>query len=315
MMEGEEKPSLSESWDGNREPAELTDEDSDYLQEEFFQVKELLPIRDKLTDELEDDSRDGINRETLKNVRPILRVLEGNILQKIENLMKDTGGSPRAWSILEDFSQFDDMDPVESALWLQDLATRVPRTLLRKRKLRGGALAIIRDISASMSGSRAQWSSMLILGLIRMVKQRRMRVGYIEFNHKCTKYADNNTFFSRAYTRIGETASRCRCGGYTNYQLPLLDAFGEFIRIHDSVKHVVFITDGRPTDGDRKIVREIEHARRENISVHSIYIGLKDSPDILRTLSEETKGTHFQVASDSTGTIRLKTIRRSSRIA
>lgn len=306
---------MSESWEGNRKPAELTDEDLDYLEDEFFHVKDLLPIREKLTDELEDDPRDGINRETLKNVRPILRVLEGNILQKTENLMKDTGGSPRAWSNLEDFSQFDDMDPVESALWLQELITRVPRTLLRKRKLRGGALAIIRDISASMSGSRAQWSSMLILGLIRMVKQRRMRVGYIEFNHKCTKYADNNTFFSRAYTRIGETASRCRCGGYTNYQLPLVDAFGEFTKIHDTVKHVVFITDGRPTDGDREIVREIEQARRDNISVHSIYMGIKDSPEILRTLSEKTKGTHFQVASDSKGAIRLKTIRRSSRLA
>jgi uncharacterized protein with von Willebrand factor type A (vWA) domain len=312
-MEEVERFPFSESWEGNRQPAELTDENFEYLKDEFFHVKELLPIREKLTDELEDDPMDGINRETLKNVRPILKVLEGNILQKTENLMKDSGGSPRAWSNLEDFSQFDDMDPVESALWLQELTTKVPRTLLRKRKLKGGAIAIIRDISASMSGSRAQWSSMLILGLIRMVRQRRMRVGYIEFNHKCTKYADNNTFFSRAYTRLGETASRCRCSGYTNYQLPLLDAFREFTRIHDNVKHVVFITDGRPTDGDREILREIEQARRDRISVHSIYIGLRDSPEILRTLSEKTKGTHFQVVSDSSGAIRLKTVKRFSR--
>jgi uncharacterized protein with von Willebrand factor type A (vWA) domain len=249
-----------------------------------------------------------MNRETLKDVRPILKVIEGNIIQKTEDLMRDFGGSPRSWTKLEDFSQFDDLDPVESSIWLDMLNPKLPRAMLRSKKIKGGALAIIRDISSSMTGSRAQWSSMLILGLIRMTRRRRMRLGYMEFNHQTTKYLKERVFFTRSYNRIGDMASRCLCSGFTNYQLPLLDVIREFNIVHDKIKHVVFITDGRPTEGDREIAREIELAKRDNIAVHSIYIGKKESPEILRILSKETGGAHFQVGSDDFGRIKLRTL-------
>jgi hypothetical protein len=267
-----------------------------------------LPTRDKVGEEILDRTEEDVNKETLKDVRPILKVIEGNIVQKTEDLMKDFGGSPREWSRLEDFSQFDDMDPVESAVWFEDLNPRMPRALLRKRKLKGGALAIVRDISSSMTGSRAQWSSMLILGLVRIARRRRMRIGYLEFNHQSTKYMKHEIFFNRSYNMIGDIASRCSCSGFTNYQLPLLDVIKEFTRVYDKIKHVVFITDGRPTEGDREITREIELSKKEKIAVHSIYIGRKESPEILRCLSEKTGGTHFQVGSDDFGIIRLKTL-------
>ncbi len=222
--------------------------------------------------------------------------------------MKDSGGSPRSWSRLEDFSHFDDVDPVDSTVWLSHLNPKMPMALLRKRKLKGGALAIVRDISSSMTGSRAQWSSMLILGLVRIARKRRMRLGYLEFNHQSTKFLRNRTFFNRSYTRIGDIASRCRCSGFTNYQLPLLDAIKEFKDVSDRIKHVVFITDGRPTEGDREISREIKIAQKDGIAVHSIYIGKKESPEILRTLSKKTGGAHFQVGPDENGSLKLKTL-------
>ncbi len=261
-----------------------------------------------MSDDVRDRVEEDTNKETLRDVRPILKVIEGNIVQKTEDLMKDYGGSPRSWSRLEDFSQFEDIDPVDSAVWLKQLRPTLPRALLRKRKLKGGALAVIRDISSSMTGTRAQWSSMLILGLIRMARRRRMKLGYIEFNHQSTKFTKSRLFFNRSYNKIGDLASKCLCSGFTNYQLPLLDAIREFRSVNDKVKHVVFITDGRPTEGDREISREIELASKDDIAVHSIYIGKKDSPEILRTLSTKTGGTHFQVGPDDFGKLKLKTL-------
>jgi uncharacterized protein with von Willebrand factor type A (vWA) domain len=267
-----------------------------------------LPTREKTDDNVMDRGEDEVNRESLSDVRPILKVIEGNIVQKTEDLMKDYGGSPRGWSRLEDFSLFDDVDPVDSAVWLSHLNPKMPMALVRKRKLKGGALAIVRDISSSMTGSRAQWSSMLILGLIRIARKRRMRLGYVEFNHQSIKFLRKKNFFNRSYTTIGDMASRCRCSGFTNYQLPLLDAIKEFKSVYDRIKHVVFITDGRPTEGDREIAREIKLAQRDKIAVHSIYIGKKESPEILRVLSKRTGGSHFQVGPDDSGTLRLKTL-------
>lgn len=265
-----------------------------------------MPTREKTNDEFLDRGEDEVNRESLSDVRPILKVIEGNIVQKTEDLMKDYGGSPRSWSRLEDFSLLDDVDPVDSAVWLSHLNPKMPMALLRKRKLKGGALAIIRDISSSMTGSRAQWSSMLILGLIRIARKRKMRLGYVEFNHQSTKFLRKNNFFNRSYTMIGDMASRCRCNGFTNYQLPLLDTIREFKAVYDRIKHVVFITDGRPTEGDREIMREIKLAQKDRIAVHSIYIGKKESPEILRILSKKTGGTHFQVGPDEHGNLRLR---------
>jgi uncharacterized protein with von Willebrand factor type A (vWA) domain len=262
-----------------------------------------------MSDDMRDRGDDEFNKESLRDVRPILKVIEGNIVQKTEDLMKDYGGAPRAWSRLEDFSQFEDVDPVESAMWFEQLSPTLPRAVLRMRKLKGGALTVIRDVSSSMTGTRAQWSSMLILGLVRMARRRKMKLGYIEFNHQSTKYSKNKHFFNRSYNKIGDIASKCLCSGFTNYQLPLLDAIREFKAVNDKVKHIVFITDGRPTEGDREITREIELASNDNIFVHSIYIGKKESPEILRTLSKKTDGTHFQVGPDDFGRLKLKTLK------
>jgi Mg-chelatase subunit ChlD len=301
-------PSL-ENGEGN---IEAVDDDSNAVPLDSFEVRDLSPARDRKDDALA-DLHEEINQEILRDVRPILKVIEGNILQKTETLMKDYGGTPRGWSRFEEFSQFADMDPVELALWTDQQRTESPRALLRKKKMKGGALAIIRDISSSMTGSRSHWSSMFILGLIQLVRKKRMKLGYIEFNHHSKKYMNRSAFFSRAYKKVSEVASRCRCNGFTNYQLPLQDAFREFRDITVRGKHIVFITDGRPTDGDREIAGEISQAQRENITVHSIYIGKREPPDILYTLSDKTGGAHFQVGSDDDGRIRLSTVRNPHR--
>ena len=55
----------------------------------------------------------------------------------------------------------------------------------RARRARGGAVAIVRDISASMWGLHAKWASSVILRLVDTVARRaKMRVAYLEFNEQ-----------------------------------------------------------------------------------------------------------------------------------
>ena len=60
----------------------------------------------------------------------------------------------------------------------------LPRTIQRERVARGGALAIVRDISHSMWGVHSKWASSVILRLIELTRRTHMRLGYIEFNER-----------------------------------------------------------------------------------------------------------------------------------
>lgn len=138
FQEREEEAQPQEINEGQAEPTELSDKDFDQFPDKSFVVKDLLPTREKMGEEVVDRGEEEVNKESLSDVYPILKVIEGNIVQKTEDLMKDYGGSPRSWSRLEDFSLFDDVDPVDSAVWLAHLNPKMPIAMLRKRKLKGG---------------------------------------------------------------------------------------------------------------------------------------------------------------------------------
>ena len=52
-----------------------------------------------------------------------------------------------------------------------------------------------------MAGIYSKWASSVILRLVEMARKKRMRVGYIEFNHLSTKYQVDGRFFMRDYKR------------------------------------------------------------------------------------------------------------------
>ena len=64
------------------------------------------------------------------------------------------------------------------------MTPNLPRTIQRERVARGGALAIVRDISHSMWGVHSKWASSVILRLIELTRRTHMRLGYIEFNER-----------------------------------------------------------------------------------------------------------------------------------
>jgi uncharacterized protein with von Willebrand factor type A (vWA) domain len=133
-----------------------------------------------------------------------------------------------------------------------------------------------------------------------------MRVGYIEFNHLSTKYQVEGKFFVRDYEKMSRRALNLHCSGCTNYQNSLEDALKEFQRLGPGNQHILFLTDGVPTQGDWEVKSERELAKDLGVAIHTIFIGKNKCPRILEIISEETSGAQFQAATDRYGIIRIE---------
>jgi len=58
-------------------------------------------------------------------------------------------------------------------------------------------------------------------------------------------------------------------------------------------QHVLFITDGQPTSGERAVGEQIARAQALGVAVHTIFIGNAACPPILDELSVTTGGERF----------------------
>ena len=58
-------------------------------------------------------------------------------------------------------------------------------------------------------------------------------------------------------------------------------------------QHILFITDGQPTSGDRSVTKELERARVMGVSIHTVFIGYRACPAVLDMLSKQTNGSRF----------------------
>ncbi|MBI4595518.1 MAG: AAA family ATPase [Candidatus Tectomicrobia bacterium] len=246
-----------------------------------------------------------LNPETVDNIEILLKTLKGRLEKNLAESFPHPGGQPRRWKRMNSFDDVLDSDLVESTIWSENLHPQLPRVLHRERNIRGGELAILRDVSSSMMGRYSKWASAVVAGLMELARKQRMRVGYIEFNHMSMKYLDTGKFFTRDYDKIFQRACNIKCFGYTNYQRSLSDALVEFSNRRMHNKHIVFLTDGVPTQGDWEVKKERELAQKFGVSIHSIFIGTSECPKILEIISDETGGSQFQAATDRRGVIRI----------
>lgn len=251
------------------------------------------------------DERQDYNEEMLANLKPLLQVLEGRIVRQVAQEEDFSGGQPRRYRSMAFPEDFWDSHPVEGCLWLEDALPGSPRVLRRTRKEKGGEIAILRDVSLSMAGRSSRWVSMVIMGLMEIAKKGRMKVGYIEFNHNSHPYLDRGKFFSQNYPKLSERARDCNCVGLTNYEAPLRDAIREFDLRGPRKRHLIFLTDGLPTEGDPEVREEISMAQKARIAIHSVFIGRSHCPPILRSVSRRTGGIHFQVAPNRNGVLQI----------
>ncbi len=246
------------------------------------------------------------NLESADNIKVIMKVLEGNFQRNIAKKAVHPGGVPRKWKKMSFFDELEDVDPLEVFIWSENSSPSLPRVHQREKKSLGGEIAILRDISTSMMGVYSEWSSSVVRGVVELARAKNMRVGYVEFNHKSYKYKRNSKFFTRDYEWILELASNTECSGNTNYEDALREALIEFRGRGLRNKHILFITDGIPTSGDCEVVSERNLARRLGVAIHSIFIGSRNYPKILETISKETVGTQFIASKGKHGTITIK---------
>ncbi len=253
-----------------------------------------------------DNTEMNLDQESIANIEVLMRVLKGRIERNVAEKIPHLGGQPRKWRRMHSFHDILDTDPVESAIWYDHITPQLPRVLLRERFDRGGDLAILRDISSSMAGIYSKWASSVILRLVELARKKRMRVGYIEFNHLSTKYQVDGKFFVRDYDKMAQRALALHCSGCTNYQNSLEDALTEFKRLGRGNQHILFLTDGVPTQGDWEVKNERALAQELGVSIHTIFIGKNKCPRILEIISEESDGAQFQASTDRHGVIRIE---------
>lgn len=239
--------------------------------------------------------------QPVRNIKMLLEQIRGQLERNPAELQNHPGGAPRSYRRMTSLGDFLDSDYAETAIWLEQTHPSLPRVYRRRKKYAGGKVVLIRDVSQSMEGRYARWTSSVVRNLIEVVRRQRMRIGYIEFNHLSRKFEHNGRFFTRDYARINEQASNVTCTGVTNYQYPLRDALDELQRGGTHNKHILFITDGEPTQGDWLVREERRRACMLSVSIHTLFIGATQCPEILDLLSEETRGSRFHAFPDVQG--------------
>jgi len=250
----------------------------------------------------EDAIAAAIAAEQVGDLRPLLSVLKGRIDRGLAEFRPHRGGHPRSYQRLENFDDFGDVDAVEALLWNDNPQPLLPRVYRRSKIESGGAFAVLRDTSMSMSGVWNNWASSLVYAMTQLAQSKRMKMGYIEFNHRLTQYTADDEFFVRDYDALTSAIFRAKCEGVTDYQLPISTALREFQKLPTDRNnhHILFLTDGLPTAGDRHLVRELALARTLGVSIHSVFIGYQTFPTILQRLSDGTGGYQFMAFMDST---------------
>jgi MoxR-like ATPase len=296
--EGARNEQTEESTEVEATPTNQESEDtSPYRKEvQYENIKRQTPEKERSS---------AINKEKIDDLDIILKVIEGEVQRSIASRREVQGGVPKQMRNMRTLDDFFDSDPGESSVWVQNVHPSTPRVFRRTRKERGGRLAVIRDISQSMTGKSSLWVSMVVIGLVEMARQSKMAVGYVEFNHQSYKYMDLGHFFTRNYEALMKKSMETQCSGFTDYQNALDDALKEFAQVRGGRQHVIFLTDGMPTSGDKEVRNELKIAKKLGVSIHSIFIGREQCPPILKKISKETGGIHFQVMPNKEGMVKI----------
>lgn len=241
-------------------------------------------------------------------IASLVAALEGRMARGGASRDEDPAGAPRSWRRLRGLDEWLEADPAEAWLWASGRLPEPPRVPRRERRGRGGAVAVLRDVSASMEGRLGAWAGEVVCALAALGRRRRLKLGYVEFNHAAERFSHARRFFHGRYDAIAALAARRRCEGRTSYQAPLRVALDELARAPERERHVVLLTDGVPVVGDPEVREERAAARRLGVRVHTVFLGTGPRPEVLDRLAAETGGLGFRALPRAGRGIRVEAV-------
>jgi len=256
----------------------------------------------------------------IEGMEALLASLRGSLQQSRADISRRPGGLPRRWRKMRGLHDIDDTDWAAFSLWCSAPSPSLPHAVERQRRDRGGAVAVIRDVSDSMSEHLlANCASSAILSIVELARSSHMRVGYAEFGSTSWKHTSRDQhgvsrFFTRDYPAIRGLALNLKTRGCTHYQDAVRGVLLEFERLAvvgrglGQRKHLVMISDGEPTMGCLDLHNERAWAQQLRVCVHTIFIGAGHYPPVLARLALDTGGKRFQAVPQyfhQSGTVRI----------
>lgn len=242
------------------------------------------------------------------DVQRLVDALAGRLDRLRVEATSEPGGVPRRRSRLSRLDELLDADPVEAALFVEGGWPDSPAVLRRERRVLGGALALLRDVSASMEGPLSRFAGEVVAGMVRVCARRRMRVAYVEFHHEAEPFRVDGRLFHRRYADLLARAGCARAEGRTSYEAPLRLALEAFRRRPGHGRHLLLVTDGVPVVGDPWVRAERRLARDLGVRVHTVFLADEEFPPVLDQLARDTGGSRFRVEPQRSGRLRVRAL-------
>ena len=307
---GAQAPQLFQSAPPERSPSQQRSPDQQQLEEEedapqgppslimraMGMLADLLPKRKAPPPPMNFDA------ESVEGLNLLLAALEGQFeRQRVARVARRRDPArPAAAPLFDGFA-----DDADGARRRRGASGRRRAAAARSRPVQAAARRRARDSPRRLdvdAWPNAKYASSLALRVIELARRRKMRVGMLEYSDAVTKLQPGDGFFSRDYNKLQSFARRLECGGLTDYEASIGGALMEFqsdrrLRCRHTPKHILFLTDGAPTKGDRKCVDVRNLAALAGVRIHTLFVQTEDAdayPSVLDSLAADTFGSRMQ---------------------
>jgi len=157
-------------------------------------------------------------------------------------------------------------------------------------------IIFVLDLSGSMTGKKISQLKQAMLVILKDL-QKKDRFNIITFSSGVRKWRPDlvSAADSEHIHEAKQFVQAMQADGMTNINLALLTAVKDFYKIEEKNRAsiIFFLTDGMPTEGERKsaeITKNVKQANEKNVALISLAFGSGADYDSLKTISVQNNG-------------------------